>query len=143
MNEIPARPADNADRWTLIRDLVVFQAKLVVDGLRDLVLVPASFVAGIVSLLSGQDGRPGPQFYRLLGAGKRSEHWINLFGALRNAPQDIEQPESFPESDMDEIVGRIEAFVIDEHRRGGMTAQAKERFDRALDALQRRTTRPP
>ncbi|MDH5457008.1 MAG: hypothetical protein OEY37_13095, partial [Gammaproteobacteria bacterium] len=124
---------------TLIRDIAVFQAKLVVDGLRDLLLVPASLIVGIVSLASGIDGRPGTQFYRLLGVGKESERWINLFGALRNAPPDLELPEPFPDADIDDIVGRIEGFVIDEHKRGGMTAQAKERFDKALDALQRKT----
>ena len=39
---------------------------------------------------------------------------------------------------IDEIVGRVETFVVDEYRRGGMTAQAKEQIDKALDAIQRR-----
>ena len=39
---------------------------------------------------------------------------------------------------MDDLVGKIETFVKDEHARGGMTAQAKERFDKALDAMQRK-----
>jgi hypothetical protein len=29
-------------------------------------------------------------------------------------------------------------LALDEHARGGMTAQAKERFDKALDAMQRK-----
>ena len=40
------------DRWTLLRDLFVLQFKLVVDGMRDFLLVPASLIAGIISLLS-------------------------------------------------------------------------------------------
>jgi len=138
MNELPGPQEETNVRWTLIRDIAVFQAKLIVDGFRDLVLVPASLIAGLVSLLSGSDGRPGTQFYRLLGVGKQSERWINLFGALRNAPADLEQPVPFPDADLDDIVGRIENFVIDEQKRGGMTAQAKERFDKALDAMQRK-----
>lgn len=138
MNEPIDTPANSPDRWTLIRDVAVFQAKLVVDGLRDLILVPVSLVAGIMSLVSGEDGVPGTQFYRLLSVGKDSETWINLFGALRNAPPDLEYPMPFPETDMDEIVGRIEAFVVDEERRGGMTAQARARLERALDSLQKR-----
>ena len=125
-------------RWTLIRDIGVFQVKLIVDGLRDLILVPASLIVGIVSLASGTDGKPGTQFYRLLGVGKHSEIWINLFGALKNAPPDLEHPEPFPAADMDDIVGKIEAFVVDEQKRGGMTAQARERLERALNAMQRK-----
>lgn len=136
--ERPEEQPGQADRWTLIRDLAVFQAKLVIDGLRDLVLVPASLVAGIVSLVTGSDGQPGPQFYRLLGLGRQSEHWINLFGAYANAPAEVQREEPFPKGDIDEIVGRLEAFVVAEQRRGGITAQAREHIDKALDALQRR-----
>ena len=138
MNEIPEAENLLPDRWTLIRDVAVLQAKLIVDGLRDLILVPLSLIAGIVSLASGEKGVPGTQFYRLLGVGKQSEVWINLFGAMRNAPPDLEHPMPFPDSDMDEIVGKIEAFVVNEEKRGGMTAQARERFDKAIDAMQKR-----
>ena len=126
------------DNKTLIRDVAVFQFKLIVDGLRDFALVPISLVAGLISILDGKDGMPGSQFYQVLSAGKNSEHWIDLFGALRNAPDDIEQPLPFPDANMDEILDNIEAFVVDEEKRGGMTAQARERFEKALDAMQKR-----
>jgi hypothetical protein len=138
MKQIPeTQPAEN-DRFTLIRDIAVLQVKLIVDGFRDLVLVPASLVAGIVSLVSNENGRPGSHFYRLLTVGKQSEHWIDLFGALRNAPPDIEGVPTFPDANMDDLVGRLEAYVVEEHKRGGITSQAKERLDRALDAISRR-----
>ena len=138
MNERPVSSEEASVRWTLVRDIAVFQAKLIVDGLRDLVLVPASLVAGMISLLSGTDGQPGTQFYRLLGVGKQSERWINLFGALRNAPPDLEQTVPFPDADLDDIVGKIESFVVAEQRRGGMTAQAKDRLERLLRRLDNR-----
>jgi hypothetical protein len=138
MDELPEKNTHASERWTLVRDIGVLQAKLIVDGLRDLILVPASLIVGIVSLVSGADGRPGHQFYHLLGIGKQSERWINLFGALRNAPPDIEHVEPFPDADMDDIVGRLETFVVEEHRRGGITAQAKKRLDRAINAIQRK-----
>lgn len=138
MNEMPEATTDSPDRWTLIRDVAVLQVKLIVDGLRDLVLVPLSLVAGIVSLTTGENGVPGTQFYRLLGIGKQSERWINLFGALENAPPDLEHPMPFPDADMDDIVGKIETFIIDEEKRGGMTTQARQRFENAIDALQKK-----
>lgn len=141
MNELPEQPQDTSARWSLARDIAVFQAKLLVDGLRDLVMVPASLVAGIISLASGTDGQPGTQFYRLLGVGKQSERWINLFGALKNAPPDLEHLEPFPDADLDDIVGKLEAFVVDDHQRSGMTAQARARVEKALSALQKRNRR--
>ncbi len=128
---------DYPDRWTLIRDLFVFQAKLLVDGLRDLLLVPASLVAGIWSLVSGENDRPGPQFYKLVSLGKQSELWIDLFKAYENAPEEVRREHEFAVKNMDELVDRFESFVVDEYERGGVTAQAKERIDKALDAIQR------
>ena len=137
MEENREAAGDYPDRWTLIRDVVVLQAKLVVDGFRDLLLVPASLVAAVVSLVSGDKGRPGPQFYRLIGLGKQSERWIDLFKAYENAPEELRRENEFAVSNMDELVDRFESFVVDEYERGGVTAQAKERIDKALDAIQR------
>ncbi|MDH3362572.1 MAG: hypothetical protein OEM50_06920 [Gammaproteobacteria bacterium] len=137
MNELSESKNDPSDRWTLVRDIAVLQVKLIVDGLRDLILVPASLIAGIISLASGKDGRPGDQFYQLLGMGKQSERWINLFGALQNAPPEVGYFQEFPEADIDALVGRLETFVVDEHRKGGITAQAKARLDKVLHAIGR------
>lgn len=122
---------------TLIRDVAVLQVKLLVDGFRDLLLLPASVIAGIVSLISSNNGSPGPQFYRLLAVGKQSERWINLFAAVKNAPQDLDPLQSFGDADIDDIVAKVETFVVDEYKRGGVTAQAKARLDKALAAMQR------
>ena len=142
MDTPSTRKKAGVERWTLLRDLGVLQVKLVVDGLRDIVLVPLSLVAGVVSIASSKDGRPGPQFYHLLAWGKQSEVWINLFGAVKNSPEKIEQPKPFGDRDIDDIVGRLESFVVDEVKRGGVTTQAKERLDKILDAVQRKKQAP-
>ena len=135
--------SNGPDRWTLIRDAAVLQFKLTVDGLRDLILVPVSLVAAVASLVSGKDGSPGPHFYKLLAAGKRSERWINLFGAYENAPDDVIAKNQFDDASIDDIVNRMENFVVDEYKRGGVTAQAKARIDKALNAMQRKTPSDP
>jgi hypothetical protein len=122
----------------LIRDVAVFQAKLIVDGLRDFVLVPISLFAGLLSFVTGANGKPNSQFYSLLQVGKQSEQWIDLFGALRNAPADMQQHVRFPDANMDEILDNIEAFVVSEEKRGGMTTQARERFEKTLRGFQNR-----
>jgi len=132
-NEAPHSP-----QWTLIRDLAVLQVKLLVDGFRDLVLLPASIIAAIISISRSKNGHPGPEFYKLLVLGKRSEHFINLFGALRNAPADIDPQDLGSGAEMDDIVSRVESFVVDEYKRGGVTAQAKSRFDDALEKMRGR-----
>lgn len=139
MNEPREESRNSAAYWTLIRDVGVLQVKLLIDGFRDLVLLPASLIAGILSLAGGEQGRPGTQFYRLIAVGKQSEGWINLFGAMKNAPPDLEPRVNFGDADIDDIVSRVETFIVDEYQRGGVTKQARDRLNHALDALQRRS----
>jgi len=137
-------PADkNNLHWTLIRDLAVLQVKLIVDGFRDVVLLPASLIAAALSLGRSENGVPGPQFYRLLAVGKQSEHWINLFGALENAPDGIDESSAFGDKGIDDIVSTVESFVVEEYRRGGVTAQAKSRIDEALEKMRKKKDSDP
>jgi hypothetical protein len=125
-------PPRNVDRWTLMRDVTVFQGKLILDGLRDLLLSPISIAAALIGIVAGGD-RPGRQFYDLLYLGKRSESWINLFGAASHVsppPFDKEGGES-----VDDLVDRLEDVARQQYEKGGLTQNAKDAVDRALDAV--------
>jgi len=124
-------------RWMLIRDVAVLQVKLIFDGLRDLVLVPVSLIMAIISLMNS-GARPGPQFYDLMRFGKETEQWINLFEAAERAPESSPSAEQFAGKDIDSMVSRVEAFVVEEYKKGGLTAQAKDHFDKVLDAMRRK-----
>lgn len=126
-----------SSRGSLLRDVAVLQFKLIVDGLRDLLLVPASLIAGAVSLAKHEDGKPGPQFYELLRLGRDSEQRINLFGAYSDRLARTDDADQGRAVDIDDLVARAEAYVVDEVKHGGMTAQAKAKIDRLLDAIRR------
>jgi hypothetical protein len=129
-------------RVQMVRDVIVFQFKLLADGFRDLLLVPLSLAAAVIGLLR-RGPTPGPEFYDVLRMGRRSEHWINLFGAASQ----VHGPESGDDrhtgNDIDELVSRVESFVIDEYRSGAVTAQAKAKFESALAAMRRRNDIKP
>jgi len=116
-------------RWQLLRDLLVFQLKLGVDALRDVVLSPLSIGAALLDLVTGTD-RETLYFEQVLGVGRESERWINLFGGAA-------EPSAEPPG-IDRLVERVEALVVDQYERGGITAQAKAAIDRSLDALSTR-----
>ena len=122
------------DRWTLILDMSVLQLKLVLDGLRDALLIPISLIAGLVDLVIGSD-RGSRYFYDVVHLGKRSERWINLFAASERveAPQIPVSPAE--EARVDAILQKAERALTDQVERGGVTAQAKDAIDRALDAV--------
>ena len=132
---LPETAADA--RWILLRDLFVFQGKLILDGLRDLLLSPLSFIAAAIDLLSGPRSR---NFYELLEMGRRSEHWINLFGAANPEKPAPEKPAQGARS-ADDLVDQMEELVKRQYEKGGMTANAKSAIDKALDALQKKTRR--
>ncbi len=84
----------NAGRWTIVRDLLVFQTKLAMDGMKDLVLSPLSLLAASVDLVfPGQT--PGRRFYSVMGVGERFDRWLCLFPAADKLGGS--DPVSFPE----------------------------------------------
>ncbi len=126
----------HASRWELFRDVLTFQLKLAIDAARDIVFSPISIVAALLDVIAGD--RERPYFYAVLAAGRRSESWINLFGGPgRLAPSDAGEENR----NLDAVVGRVEALLVEQYERGGITAQAKHAIDRSLDALVARRSR--
>ncbi len=73
---VDARPTARAD---LLWRLLVFQLKLMMDGFRDIALIPISLIAGLIGIVRGGPQADAP-FQEVLRFGRRTEVWINLFG---------------------------------------------------------------
>lgn len=67
------------NRRQLIKDVFVFQMKLLLDALRDFVLSPVALLCGAIDLISGAK-KEQSLFQKLLHLGALSDRWINLFG---------------------------------------------------------------
>ena len=76
-----APPPSGPGRGALVRHAVMLQLKLLLEGLKDILLGPVSLVALAVDLLvrRSADGR---LFYETLRRGQRFERFLNLYGAL-------------------------------------------------------------
>lgn len=122
-------------RWELIRDVIVFQGKLAVDGLRDLIWAPVSVGLAVMDLL-GVGKNAGLHFYNFVHIGQKTEHFINLFGAADYTEPDAVVKRS--SEGLDALVNRLEKTVRQEYERGGITTSAKDAVDRALDSLQKK-----
>jgi hypothetical protein len=98
-------------RTELFREAATLQIKLLVDGMRDAILIPLSIVAALIGLLRG-----GPdcdrEFRRVIKLGRRSERWINLFGQQRPLRNDSAT------GSMDSILSQVEDAVVEKYRRG-------------------------
>lgn len=136
-----------ARRWQLVRDLAVFQVKLIVDGLKDLVLSPVSLVAALAGLVFDRRD-PGRSFYELLRWGHGFDRWVNLFGASQRALPPASEPQASglatgSSDGLDAYVAKLERVLVEQYNRGGLTAKAKDALDQAIDRLQTRDKPPP
>ena len=134
MTSNPSPAAD--ERWTFIRDVVVFQIKLLLDNLRDLVLMPVALAAAIIDLFY-RGKREGALFYKVLRWGLHSEEVIHVYSAIEH-----HDPGRFKVSQaytVDGVIARLENVVTREVEKGGTAATIKTAMDRAIDQLHSET----
>lgn len=67
-----------------LRDFLIFQAKLVLDGLKDVAVFNLSVLALLLDLVSGRGRRPR-WFYAVLRLSERFDLWLNLHGPAEDA----------------------------------------------------------
>lgn len=67
-------------RWKLARDLGVFELKLAVDGLKDIVLAPLALAAVVADMVMPVESR-GVFLRAVIKIGEGFERWLNLYGA--------------------------------------------------------------
>jgi len=108
--------ANRSPRFELARETVILQLKLLVDGLRDALLIPLSIAAAIFGILRGGDDCDR-EFRRVITLGVRSERWIDLFGHQRRRAK----PHSM--GSMDAILDQVESTVIKQYRKSAKATQ--------------------
>lgn len=74
-------------RRVILRDLLLFQLKLFLDGLIDITLAPLSVAVAAVEIFFGGERR-GRLFYSILRFGEKADLWLNLYSASRRADAD-------------------------------------------------------
>ena len=103
--------ASREARKVVFRDLIIFQVKLFLDGLKDVVLVPVSIgAAGLDLVFPGE--RPGRLFYSVLRAGERYDRWLSLFSAAEIADSDKGGLFGASRAGSDSMLGGLEAMIL-------------------------------
>lgn len=97
-------------KGTLIRDLLIFQVKLVLDAVKDLVLIKISIFAAVFDLLFGRPGRP-LLFYGVLRLGERFDMWLSLYAPARDAEGVEDGLFGASEAGSDSFLGKLEELV--------------------------------
>lgn len=123
----PPQPHHDA-RARLVWELLVFHLKLATEAIRDIFLSPVSIIAVIFGLVAGGD-KPDLYFRRVQRFGRRSDVWINVFGA-------------HPRGSADEIVRPIEESLLAQTRRGGRFERGASHVNQLLDAVNKKSVKP-
>jgi len=118
---IPAT-GTHISRLQMLTDVLLFQFKLVIDGLRDLLLSPLSIVAAVAGLIAGGE-HPDRYFRKVIRFGRRTEVWINLFG------------EHGGPGTADHLVDPLRARVMDEARENAWLSRAGTSLNKRLDGV--------
>ena len=123
-------------RWELIHDVAIFQVKLAIDALRDLLISPISIVAGLIDLVMGRKHFSG-HFYNVLRTGRSSEEWINLFSQAGRWKPQSDGPDDMGIGGVDDHIDRLKRLIVEQYRDGTLSAAAKAAFDQSLNAIRR------
>ena len=109
MAEENIRP-ERLPKHVLIRDLVILQLKLWLDGVKDIVLSPLSIGAAVLDLLFGPPDT-GHRLYKVLGLGERFDLWLNLYGATGRAETSGEGLFGGSRAGDDTLLGHLEKLA--------------------------------
>lgn len=91
----------------VLRDVLVFQFKLVVDGLKDLGLAQVALGAALVDLVR-RDGTPGRRFYAIVRLSDRFDRWLDLHEPLERLPEDAPNYAPPARHSVDDLIDGIE-----------------------------------
>ncbi len=112
-------------RPVVFRDFIIFQVKLVLDGMKDVVLFQLSIVAVVIDLIRGAWRRP-TLFYKVLRLSERFDLWLNLNGPAEGAHLDADGLFGTSRAGSPTLLGRLEQMV-----RGGDTPRRRQRDEDA------------
>jgi hypothetical protein len=101
----------NREKWVVLRDLGIFQLKLVLDGIKDIVFSPLAIGAAALDLMF-PGPRTGHRFYLVMQLGERVDGWLNLFGAADQASASRGGLFGASRAGSATMLGRLEAMVI-------------------------------
>ncbi len=126
-------------RWTLIRDMFIFQVKLAMDAIRDLLLSPVSIIFGLIDIFKGHSLSQS-YFHKLMDFGHRTDSWLNLFGDQKKATKSSstlfgQKAKVNVDVSVDQLFSQVESLLKDQHNKGGLTKSAKSTIDRYLNKI--------
>lgn len=129
--EIESNQQSSSQRSEVVHDTVVLQLKLIVDGFRDLLLLPVCLGAGVWGLIRHQKN-PGRYLYRVLSYGRLSEKWIGLFD---EADKDIYPPLDYEDKKFHDLLQKTQDAFESKYVDPAKKEQLMDKLNGALNEI--------
>lgn len=106
------KPLTVASRGVTLRDFMIFQLKLALDGLKDFVAIWLSTGAIILDVIAGRGKRPR-LFYSVVRGSERFDKWLNLHSVVARMDEMDDDDGFFGASAAgdDSLIGQIEQLA--------------------------------
>ncbi len=111
----------------------MFEAKLLLDGLIDVVMAPVAAAAYFLDLVLGD--RTGRRFYPLLRVGRRLESWLRLYRPSSRAGAPKETLAEAGLTSADQLLAKIEGMIKEQELPEVYRERLRELTDRARAKL--------
>lgn len=99
-------------RRVILRDFIVYEIKLLLDGIKDVGISFLALAAVAFDMVSpGQS--PGRRFYAVMRLGERLDRWLSLYGVAEAAERDPEGMFGVSRAGSPTLLGRLEALIHD------------------------------
>ena len=109
-------------RGITFRDFLIFQVKLVLDGVKDVTVFWISLGAMLLDVIAGKGRRPR-LFYSVMRMSEKWDLWLNLHSVVERLDEEESSDGLFgaSEAGADSLLGQIEQLVRggDEPRKPG------------------------
>jgi hypothetical protein len=125
------------NRLELAKNAIIFQVKLALDALRDLLLSPISIVLSIWDIVKGHSQQQS-YYYQLMQFGHKTDKWLNLFSSpLDDKGEQTSSGENIENYTVDQLLNKIESALKAQHKQGGL-ANAKASISKYLERLNKK-----
>ncbi len=132
----PSSPpvASNADRrWKFLRDVAVFEMKLMLNNLHNFFQVPLTLAVAVFDVfVKGKE--EGERFYKLVEMGRTIDDSIDIYSIVAHRERSLNKDYT-----VDTVLERLESVIVREYEKGGSAASVKQAVDRVIDGMQART----
>jgi hypothetical protein len=112
------REPGHPSRWQIVRDVSMFQLKLFLDGLKDVLLMPLSLIAALWGVV-GMSRQSRRALYTVMRLGKGYDDWVDLYG---RADPDKRLGKGSRAGKLDDYVDLAEKVMLDARGRGKTSA---------------------